>query len=168
MIATLLAAGLAAYVPPLMPAQAGQAQCYVPDTAHRTCKSMAWYAARPDGGYDNRALILLQAKPVVALDMVTPVTIVDGAVCGAIRAGDIEAGKLIVDGQALPDAQAKPWLDKIVTAMSGVTGHDICTRYVDDGKGGMTAQASMDGKRQPEQDQAVLWVAPADGYTVAP
>lgn len=175
MIAMILAAGIAgaqtasaADIQPLAPALAGKAQCYAPDAARKTCKSMAYYAARSDGGYDNRGLVLLQATPPVVLDTVTPVTVKDGAVCGAIRAQDIAAGKLIVQGQTLPDAAAKPWLDKITASLSGVIGHEICTRYVDDGKGGLIAQASMDGQRQTDQDQAMTWVASEDGYTVAP
>ena len=168
MILFALVATGAAYAAPLMPAASGQLQCYVPDTAKKTCSSMAYYAARDDGAFDNRAEVLLNKSPAVTLDMTTRVTIKDGAVCGAIRAEDIAAGKVTVGDRVMTPEEASPALNSITQALTPVIGHEICTTFVPDASGKLTAQASMDGKRQPEQDQTVLWVSPSDGYKVAP
>lgn len=168
MILLALAAAGAAYAAPLTPAAGGQIQCYVPDTTKKTCVSMAYYVARDDGAFDNRAVVLLNKEPAVTLETTTRVAIKDGAVCGAIRAEDIAAGKVTVGDHVMTPEEASPVLNSITQALAPVIGHEICTAFVPDASGKLVAQASMDGKRQAEQDQAVLWVSPSDGYTVAP
>ncbi|HVZ29912.1 MAG TPA: hypothetical protein VG839_05930 [Asticcacaulis sp.] len=166
---TLLAAAdalPAAYPDPLGPAATGQAQCYVPDTARKTCISMAYYKARGDGTFDNTAVVMLSKSPVVIMQTVTPATVADGAVCGKIEADQIAAATLTVNGQALSPADAAPMLAKLSAAMKGVYGKQICTRYVSEG-GQLTAKTTMDGAPQPD-DQKVIWVSPGDGYHVAP
>ncbi|MBW8734716.1 MAG: hypothetical protein JF571_10490 [Asticcacaulis sp.] len=168
LVAYFAAAAAAAYAPPLDPAASGQIQCYVPDTARKTCSSMAYYVARDDGSFDNRAVVLINKAPAVTLETTTRVGIKNGAVCGALRAEDIAAGKVSVSGRVMTPEEASPVLNSITQALGGVIGHEICTAFVPDASGKLTAQASMDGTRQAEQDQPVLWVAPSDGYTVAP
>ena len=51
--------------------------------------------------------------------------------------------------------------------MTSVVGHEICTAYVQSG-GNLVAKATMDGVPKPDQDQVMLWVSPADGYSIAP
>ncbi len=168
MLLAVLAAASAAYASPLTPAADGQAQCYLPDTARKTCTSMAYYVARSDGGFDNKAVVLINKAPAVTIETTTRVTIKDNAVCGAIRAEDIAAGKVTVQDRVMTSEEASPVLNSITQAMTPVIGHEICTAFVPDASGKLTAQATMDGKRQAEQDQPVLWVSPSDGYTVAP
>ena len=168
MILLALAAASAAYASPLTPAASGQIQCYAPDTARKVCASVAYYVARDDGGFDNKAVVLINKAPAVTLETTTRVTIKDNAVCGAIRAEDIAAGKVTVGDHVMTPDEAGPVLNSITQALTPVIGHEICTVYTPDASGKLTAQASMDGKRQPEQDQPVIWVSPSDGYTVAP
>jgi hypothetical protein len=157
----------AAYAAPLEPAATGKMQCYMPDTARKTCASLALYKQNADGTYANTAIILLNKSPAVVMETITPVRIVSGAVCGSIRAEDIAAGKLTVNGHILTPEQAAPALAQISTAMAGIIGHDICTTYTDSGQG-LIAKSTIDGAAQPAMDQPVKWVAPEDGYTVAP
>lgn len=168
MFLAFLAAAGAAYASPLTPAADGQMQCYVPDTVRKTCSSMAYYVARPDGSFDNKAVVLINKAPAVTMETTTRVTIKDGAVCGALRAEDIAAGKVTVGDRQMTPEEASPVLNSITQALTPVIGHEICTAFVPDAAGKLTAQATMDGKRQGEQDQPVLWVSPQDGYTVAP
>jgi hypothetical protein len=44
---------------------------------------------------------------------------------------------------------------------------EICTKYEPTG-GDFTAKISVGGVYRPDQDEAVKWIAPADGYTVTP
>ena len=168
MLLALLAAASAAYAAPLTPAAQGQVQCYVPDTTKKTCSSMAYYVVRDDGSFDNRAVVLINKAPAVTLDTTTRVTIKNGAVCGALRAEEIAAGKVTAGGRTMTAEEASPVLNSITQALTPVIGHEICTVFAPDASGKLTAQATMDGQRQPEQDQPVLWVSPSDGYTVAP
>jgi len=166
LMALATAASTPAYPDPLAPAASGQVQCLAP-TDHKTCASTTSYTANGDGTYTYVATVLLSKAPVVALQTTTPVTIKAGAVCGAIRKEDIAAASLSVNGQTMPADKAAPILDRIAGQLSAITGHEICTIYVPSGTG-FIAKASMDGKPQPAQDQKVVWVSPADGYTVAP
>jgi hypothetical protein len=53
-----------------------------------------------------------------------------------------------------------------------VGGHSLVTKggqgRLPDSDDGFIAKASLDGQAQPAQDQKVIWVAPSDGYKVAP
>ncbi len=165
-----LAAAQSGYADPLAPAASGQVQCYAP-TDHKTCASMSGYTALGDGIYNNVVTVLLAKQPVFVMQTTTPVAIKSGAVCGAITRQSIAAAALNVNGQAMPADKAAPVLQRIAVSLGSVIDHEICTSYVPDSAGpgtGFVAQASMDGKRQPDQDQKVIWVSPSDGYTVAP
>ena len=155
-----------AYPDPLTPAARGQVQCYAP-TERKTCASMSAFTANGDGTFANTNTIMMSKKPVVVIRMMTPVTIKADAVCGTVRSQDITSGALNVDGQAVPADQAAVLLAKVAASAGGIVGHEICTSYVGDGSG-FTAKATMDGTPQPDQNQRVIWVTPADGYTVAP
>ncbi len=169
LIFALLAAATAAqpvYPDPIAPAAAGQAQCYTPDTTRKVCNSMSYYTVRPDGTFDNTAVVLLAPTPVVIIQSVTPVHVANGAICGTIQTEQIAAATLTVDGKTLAPAQAAPILARLTTAMQAVIGQEICTQYIPDGQQ-LTAKATMNGAPQPP-DQKVIWVSPNDDYRVAP
>lgn len=169
MFLALLAAAFqtTAYIGPLAPAGNGMAQCYAPNKAQKTCASMATYHQNADGSFTSKSLILISKSPQALLEMNTRVAVRNGAVCGTIQESDITSAKLTVsDTEVAPD-QAKPVLAQIAQGMAGIIGHEICTSYMKSGSGVM-AKSTIDGVPKPEQDQVVLWVSPADGYTVAP
>lgn len=154
-------------IDPLLPAQSGEMQCYAPDEARKTCRSLAFYDKRDASSYDNRAIVLVSTAGPVVLETVTQVIIEAGAVCGAIRPEDIQKGKLTISGRVLPADQAAPVLSRIADAMQPIMGKQICTTYVHD-TGVLIAHATINGVAQPDMDQTVKWVKPSDGYTVAP
>lgn len=156
-----------AYVGPLAPAGKGMTQCYAPDVAAKTCASMATYHLNADGAFTNKAMVLISKSPPAILEMNTNVQIKNGAVCGTIRAENITAARLTVNGADVPADQARPVLAQIASGMKAVVGHEICTAYVQSG-GNLVAKATMDGVPKPDQDQIMLWVSPADGYSIAP
>ena len=160
------AAPATAYPDPLAPAASGQVQCYVPSD-HKTCQSIATYTATGDGSFANGASVLISTTPVVVLNTITNVIIKNGAVCGQIRAEDLNAGTLTVGGNQLTKDQADPILARLVAAMAKVIGPEICTTYVPNATG-LTAKATIAGEAQTGQDQQVIWVSPSDGYAVAP
>ncbi|CAL4867693.1 hypothetical protein MMA231_01959 [Asticcacaulis sp. MM231] len=169
LVAILAAAAVSAsaYPDPIAPAAKGQMQCYSPNVAMKSCKSLAMYAAKGDGSFANTAIVLVKASPVTLLETVADVTVRDGAVCGAITEANIRTAKLSANAQAVPPEQAAPFLGQLVTALKPVIDRDICTRY--EGTGPLlTAKATMDGVPQPDDDQTVLWVSASDGYAVKP
>jgi hypothetical protein len=154
-------------IDPLSPAASGQVQCYQPDEQKKTCRSIASYRAVGRSTYSNTAVVLLSEAPPVILETTAPVTVRQGAVCGAIRAEDIAAGKLRVSGRLFDDVEAAPLLARVAEAMKALINKQICTSYEASGDG-LTARASIDGRYRADMDQRVKWVHPGDGYKVAP
>ena len=168
-VALLAAATLSApaYPDPIGPAAKGQMQCYSPNVATKSCRSLAIYKANGDGTFANTAIVLVKAAPLTVIQTVANVTVRDGAVCGAITEADIRAAKMSANAQTVPPEQAAPFLSQLVTALKPVIGREICTRY--EGEGPLlTAKATMEGVPQPDDDQTVLWVSASDGYAVKP
>lgn len=151
---------------PLEPAASGMLQCHQPDTVKRTCRSLAAYRKRADGSFDNTAIVMLSPSPLVVMETVTPVRVISGAVCGAIRRQDINVAVVSVGGNKLDEDQAVPIRARIATAMSGMIDRPICTTYVSDGAT-LTAKVMIDGVASPAMDQKLIWVTPTDGYKVA-
>src|SRR4051794_20914073 len=84
---------------PIAPAAHGKVQCYAPNMERKTCASIGAYTRRSDGTVDNRAIVLVAPTPLVVMDTTTPTTIKAGAICGPIRASDIDAATITVDGK---------------------------------------------------------------------
>ena len=152
---------------PLAPAAAGQILCYKPDTAQKTCHSIAEYAAQGNGGFTSKATILVSKSPLVILRSATPVHEEGGAVCGIITADQLSASTLVVNGNEMSADEAAPLLALGVSALDKIIGKNICTSY-SDGNDGLQATATVDGQSRPDLTQTVMWVSPSDGYRVAP
>lgn len=172
MIALTLAALAAAAntVPatdPLAPALGGKLQCHTPDTTRKTCRSLAGYSRNADGSYTNKATVLLAPSPVVTMAITTPVRVKAGAVCGTLAAEPIDAATIAVDGQTLAGDDDRNAKSQIKAAMQPILGQEICSRYTPAGDG-FDVSGTVGGKPSPEGDQHMIWVSPADGYTVAP
>ena len=171
MLAAAILAGLSDPAPPLAdplaPAASGMLQCYEPDIAKHSCRSLASYRKRPDGKFDNAATVMLMPSPLIVMETVTPVEVDAGAVCGAVRKQDIDVAGISIDGKKLAETDAVAVRGQIATAMASIIDHRICTTYVPDGAQ-FVAKAAIDGEAKPALDQRVIWVAPTDGYKVGP
>ncbi len=164
LIGVLIAAG-AAISNPLAPAEKGGLQCYRPDVQKKTCQSIASYQLTGPGTYDNKALVAVSNE--ATLETHTPVVIKGDAVCGYIRAQDMTAGTLRLRGQIVAPDRAKPVLAKIAQSVASFANKEVCTRYVPS-RGDFTAKVSIADTYRPDQDVAVKWIGPSDGYTVTP
>ena len=60
---------------PMAPAAQGQLQCYTPDVAQRTCRSLAAYKSNANGAIDNIAIVLIWQSPSISMTTVSPVVI---------------------------------------------------------------------------------------------
>lgn len=152
---------------PLAPAASGMLQCYEPDTATRSCQSLASYSKRSDGKFDNRATVMLSPSPLTVMETVTLVEVDAGAVCGALRKQDIDVAVIWVNGSKLVEADAAVARDQIASGMAPLLDRRICTTYVPDGPQ-LLAKVTMNGTPLPALDEKVIWVAPTDGYKLAP
>jgi hypothetical protein len=103
----------------------------------------------------------------VTLETHTTVEIRGNAVCGFVRPQDTMAGTLRVNGQIVGAEKAKPILERIAQTLAPMADKEICTNYEllgDD----FTAKVSIGGTYRPDQDEAVKWIRPTEGYTVTP
>jgi len=150
---------------PLAPARHGKLQCYAPDIAAKTCHAIAGYVLQTDGSYLNTAHVLVDSDQGIALEAVSVVWVKGGAVCGLLSSADTLAGKVSIDGVPLPADQAAPILGQINAgyAAIGMLDKEVCTTYVPEGDH-LRAEVTVDGVAQPEFNQPVIWISPADGY----
>ena len=152
---------------PIAPAAQGQLQCYTPDVARRTCRSLAAYKSNAKGAIDNTAIVLISQSPPISMKTVSPVVIKANQVCGLIRPRDIDAASFTLDDRPVDRAQTATLRQEMQSAMKGFFGHEICTTYVP-ADGSLLAKVTVDGASQPTMDQRVIWVSPTDGYKVSP
>lgn len=150
---------------PLALAEKGQLQCYRPNVQKRTCQSIAVYRPTGPGTYDNKALIPVSVD--ATLETHTAVVIRGDAVCGFVRPEDALAGTLRVKGEVIDPEKAKPVLQRVALAVVPFSGKEICTRYEPSGTD-FTAKISIGGTYRADQDEAVKWISPAEGYAVTP
>lgn len=154
---------------PLAPAAQGKVECYSPDMAKKTCRSMAAYRPTPEGGFANLAIVLLMEKPPVIMQMTSPVTIKNGQVCGPVRNADIDGAKFEAGGSAMTLEETANLRNQVRTQMADVIGKEVCTAYLPSKTAGAkTARAFYNGVAQPKLDQLVIWVTREDGFRVAP
>jgi hypothetical protein len=160
-------AALGAELPaPIAEAGAGRAQCYAPNTAGKTCNSLARYKLENDGTISKTSLTLLSKSLLITMETVSPVTIKNGQVCGAIRKQDIEKAKFMSDGKPLDPKAAATLRQQINVALKDTFNHDICTEFTVDG-GALVAKGTIDGAALPGS-LPVIWVSQEDGYKVGP
>jgi hypothetical protein len=169
-VLTLLAAGQAD-VPtddPLAQARSGQMQCYGPDLAHRTCKSLAGYVFAPDGAVTNRAEVLIAPQGPMVMQTSTSVFVRDGAVCGPVRVEDIDRARILFAGRPIEGTQAQRVKAQLKASLGQMAGAEVCTRFVPNADGYAT-RVTVNGSPAPEaSSSAMIWVRPADGWTVGP
>jgi hypothetical protein len=152
---------------PLAQARSGMLQCYAPDTVRRTCKSLASYVFGPNG-IENQAEVLVSPSGPLVMKNSTPVQVRDGAVCGPVRAEDIDNAQVLFAGRAISGPNADRVKSELKSGVAGLMGAEICTSYLAAPDGYMT-RVTVNGKPAPEMsDSPMIWVRPGEGWTVAP
>lgn len=170
MLATALLLTLAAAADPLAPARQGQVQCYDPVPARKLCRAIGAYEFAADGSISNLATTRLQDAPVIIMFARSPVVVRDGKECSVedLKATDIE--KIEIDGQPLPAAALDAVRPQIIAGLPDVlkTGQPLCSTYPAQTDSPMSVTVEIGGVAHPELTATVLWVNPADGWTVVP
>lgn len=166
-LAALAAPEAAASTDPLAAARDGMMQCTAPDAARRTCKSLSSYAFGPDGVL-NRAEAVISPNMPLVMRIATPVTVRGSAVCGPIRAEDIESSQIVFAGRPITGEQAEKAKAQLKGSLGGLIGAEICTTF-QAAQQGYTTQVSVNGAPAPDMSGApVIWVKPGEGWKVAP
>jgi hypothetical protein len=92
----------------------------------------------------NRAEVLLAPSPITTIETVTPVVVKDGAICGFLRASDMDSAIVRRAGESVTAEQNRQVIEMVKNAVTPLLGKEICTRYVRDGES-LKAKATLDG-----------------------
>jgi len=169
LVPTLLAAAAAQPVSsnPLAPALAGQLECHFPNDQAKTCRALGWYKPLGRDRYSSTSLVLLSPQGPVTLEITSEATVKKDAVCGIVLRADLEKGQLKAADHVLTPAEAAPVIEQIAQAMAPLFDKEVCSTFAPSGSG-LTVKPTIAGTPRPDLDQPVKWVAPTDGYKVAP
>lgn len=169
LVPTLLAAAAAQPMStnPIAPALAGQLECHFPNDQAKTCRSLGRYKSLGGDRYASTSLILLSPQGPVTLEITSEATVKKDAVCGMILRADLEKGQLKVADHVLTAAEAAPIIEQIAQAMAPMFDKEVCSTFTPSDNG-LTIKPTLAGTPRPDLDQPVKWVAPTDGYKVAP
>ncbi len=165
LLATGAPAGAATLPPPLTLAAHGELQCYAPNHANKTCRSLSRYSLESGGEIENEATVLIAKSPVITMRTISPVEVKARRVCGRVRDEDLQAAVFTIDGRPADAANAGKLRDALRRSMARFLGHEICTAYVTDGDA-LLAKPSIDGVPRPDMNQKVIWVSPDGGFKV--
>jgi len=153
---------------PLGPARSGQLQCFTPDTSRKMCRALAGYAWGPGGVIQIRAGILMApTNLLIVMRTSTSVEVRSGAVCGHVRARDIEASTYTIAGRPVPQQMVQLVSPQILSVMRSHLDQEICSTFVANGSA-FTTQLTIDGVAHPEISETFIWVRPNEGYAVGP
>lgn len=159
--------GDASLSPPISDAATGRLQCYQPDTARKTCQSLASYRIDKAGKIVNSTTVLLSPSAPVAMTTATEIKIRSGQVCGYVTPEGLAAATFAVGDEPATAKQTAILRERTSAAQRGVFGREVCTAYIADGNS-IIAKTTLGGVAQPAWDQKVIWVSPGEGYKVAP
>ena len=152
---------------PLAPAMEGKIQCFQPNPAAKTCRSIGAYSFGPHGEIENIATMMIMRGPVVIMPTRAPAHIKGDRDCGTLRPEHIDRSTFIFDGRPANAAQTAALRAEMKASLAATFGHETCSAYVPNGQT-LLATSTLDGVPQPAADQKMIWVAPADGWRVAP
>lgn len=151
----------------LTPARAGQLQCFEPNVAAKTCQSLGSYVFHANGSIDNVAEILIAPTPAIVMRASGPVTVENNAICGPLRAEDIQNATFTVDGAAASAEEAAQIKAAMLQQLAPMIGVQNCLTLAPEGDG-FRANSTIAGTPRPELSQRMLWVGANDGWRVAP
>ena len=153
---------------PLGPARSGQLQCFAPDTSRKMCRGLVRYTWNPTGAVQVRGDILMApAELLIVMRTSTSVEVRSGAVCGRVRARDIEASTFTIAGQPVPQQMVQLASPQILSVLRSHIDKEVCATFVPNGLS-FSTQLTVDGVDQPQVSETFIWVRPNDGYRVGP
>lgn len=147
----------------LAPAREGQLQCYSPTPA-KTCRALGGYTFASDGAITSNAVTVIQPQPLVVMSISSPATVRGDAVCGPVRASDLEAATFTIDGAAATPEQSTSIRAAMAPMIQALAG-EICSTFTPQGEGFVTT-ATLNGEPMAGYSETVIWVGPTDGYAV--
>ena len=153
---------------PLGPARSGQLQCFSPDISRKMCNALARYTWGPTNTILTSADILMApASLLIVMRTSSSVEVRSGAVCGRVRARDIEAATFTIAGRPVPQQMVQLASPQILSVMRSHLNQEICATFVPNGATFRT-EVAIDGAARPDISDTFIWVPPNEGYAVGP
>lgn len=112
--------------------------------------------------------MLVDAQSSVTASMNNRVFVRGDEICEVMNPDDAADATIAIAGRPLPAVQAAKYRAKLRRNFAAFVGHTICTRIVANEQGLETVIGTIDGKRFPAADYPMKWVAPGEGWKVAP
>jgi hypothetical protein len=107
------------------------------------------------------------ASLLIVMRTSTSIEVRSGAVCGQVRARDIEASTFTVAGRPVPQQMVQLMSPQILSVMSSHINREICATFVPNGSNFRT-QLTIDGVAHPNVSETFIWVSPNGGYVIGP
>lgn len=154
---------------PLEPARTGLVQCYSPDLKNRTCNAMGAYRFEADGVIWNDARNMVLAIPQIVIYASSKVLVRGDAECALSTDIEADITAVEVDGVPLAGDLYQTVRKQIADGRQAAFGEgEFCSTYHPNPDGTLRAVVTLDGVERPEFESTVVWIDPADGWTLAP
>jgi hypothetical protein len=100
--------------------------------------------------------------------MHTRVIVRGSEICETMTGEEPTSATFALDGRPLSAGDSAGHRAKLQSSFAVFAGHTICTQNIPGDGGTETVVGTLDGKRVPAGDYPMKWVAPNDGWRVAP
>lgn len=151
----------------LAPARAGKLQCYTPIAREKSCRAIIGYSFGPGGKVTSRSETVISTDDPIIMKRTAELVVRNGALCGRVRAEDLDAATFTIAGRAATPAETSALRARAKREFAGVFGKEMCTSFKP-AKGGLAAGMTLDGVVQPDVADTVRWIDAKDGWVVGP
>jgi len=155
-----------AFPEPIVRANAGDIQCYMPDERRKTCGTTSRYRRMASGVIEMVTQMVITRT--VTMEVTEPVEIKGDKVCSVMLQSELDAAKFVTtDGKSVDDAQVQKLREHVGSDVGRYFGHLMCTAYKDLGPN-LVATQTLDGELIDRQVIPMIWVHADEGYQVRP
>jgi len=151
----------------MAPAQQGKLQCQMPDMLFKTCASLTKVVPSGPGAYRLETSLLVSPRGPVVATINSTLSVQGTEICDKNDPADIAGAKVTVDGKPAAAGASARHIATLQRSLATFSRKLVCTQIVEGSEGRMTVQGRVSGKRMPALDYDMIWVGPADGWTVA-
>jgi len=167
MISFAIALAAASVAEQMAPAQKGMLQCQMPDMLFKTCASLTKVVASGPEAYRIETSLLVNPVGPVVATVASSLTVQGNEICDKNDPADIDAATVAIGGKPAPAVAAARHIATLRRNLATFSRKTVCTEVVTGEGGTMKVQGRVNGIRIPALDYDMVWVNPADGWTVA-
>ena len=151
----------------MAPARKGMLQCQMPDMLFKTCASLTKVVEGGPAAYRLETSLLVNPQGPVVATIHSNVSVQGEEICDTNDPADVAAATVTVDGKTPPPAVAARHIASLKKSLATFSRKLVCTRIVAGEENRMKVEGRVSGVRMPALDYDMIWVGPADGWTVA-